>query len=97
MSIARSFIVACSLPLALVVAGALTADGASAQAGGESVQGMLAAQIRSQGFVCDKPLAASKDAKRSRPDHIVWVLKCSNATYRVGRAPDMAATVEPLR
>ena len=97
MSIARSFIVAFSLTLALVVAGALTADGASAQAAEESIQGMLAAQIRSQGFVCDKPLGATKDAKRSRPDHIVWVLKCSNASYRVGRAPDMAATVEPLR
>jgi hypothetical protein len=27
----------------------------------------------------------------------VWVLKCSNATYRVSRFPDMAAKVEPLR
>lgn len=57
----------------------------------------LAAQIRTQGFACDKPLSAVKDAKRSRPDHFVWVLKCSNATYRVSRFPDMAAKVEPLR
>ena len=32
----------------------------------------------------------------SRPDRDVWVLKCSNATYRVTRAPDMAAKVQPL-
>ncbi|SHG81323.1 hypothetical protein [Bradyrhizobium erythrophlei] len=62
----------------------------------ETLQSMLAAQIRMQGFTCDKPLGAVKDTKRSRPDHAVWVLKCSNATYRISRAPDMAAKVEPL-
>jgi hypothetical protein len=63
----------------------------------ESVQTMLAAQIRTQGFTCDKALGATRDAKRSKPDHEVWILKCSNTTYRVSRAPDMAARVEPLR
>jgi hypothetical protein len=62
----------------------------------ETPQSMLAAQIRLQGFTCDKPLGASRDAKRSRPDRAVWILKCSNATYRITRAPDMAAKVEPL-
>ena len=62
----------------------------------ETPQSMLAAQIRLQGFTCDKPLGASRDAKRSRPDRAVWILKCSNATYLVTRAPDMAAKVEPL-
>jgi len=63
----------------------------------ETPKGMLAAQIRLQGFACDKPLGAVRDKKRSRPDHDVWVLRCSNATYRISRAPDMAATVEPVR
>ncbi|HLG82125.1 MAG TPA: hypothetical protein VKY22_14000 [Bradyrhizobium sp.] len=58
---------------------------------------MLAAQIRLQGFVCDKAVGAHRDSKRSRPDRAVWVLTCSNASYRVSRAPDMAATVEPLQ
>ena len=62
----------------------------------ETPQTMLSAQIRTQGFSCDKALGATRDKKRSRPDHDVWVLKCSNATYRVSRAPDMAAKVEPL-
>ena len=39
---------------------------------------MLAAQIRLQSFVCDKAVGAHRDSKRSRPDHAVWVLKCSN-------------------
>jgi hypothetical protein len=67
-----------------------------AQTAQETPQTMLAAQIRLQGFACDKALSAIKDRQRSKPDHAVWVLKCSNATYRVSRAPDMAAKVEPL-
>jgi len=62
----------------------------------ETLQSMLAVQIRAQGFNCDKPLRAARDAKRSRPDRGVWVLKCSNAVYRVTRFPDMPAKIEPL-
>ncbi|WP_445221929.1 hypothetical protein ACKWRH_19615 [Bradyrhizobium sp. Pa8] len=68
----------------------------AAQAAEEMPKEMLAAQIRTQGFACDKALGATRDVKRSRPDHAVWVLKCSNANYRVSRAPDMAAKVQPL-
>jgi hypothetical protein len=50
-----------------------------------------------QGFACDKPLSAVKDTKRSKPDHGVWVLKCSGATYRISSIPDMAAKVERIR
>jgi hypothetical protein len=60
-------------------------------------QDELAAQVRIQGFACDKAIGATRDNKRSKPDYAVWVLKCSNATYRVSRAPDMAAKIEPLR
>jgi hypothetical protein len=63
----------------------------------ETVKGMLAAQIRTQGFACDKALKSTKDSKRSRPDLGVWTLRCSNATYRISRAPDMSARVEKLR
>ena len=74
----------------------LLLSGPPAHTAAEKPQDMLAAQIRSQGFACDKALGAKRDAKRSKPDHAVWVLKCSNGTYRVSRAPDMAAQVEPL-
>jgi hypothetical protein len=70
---------------------------AAAPVPAEKVQNMLAAQIRMQGFACDKSLGAVKNTKRSRPDHDVWVLRCSNASYRISRAPDMAARVEPVR
>jgi hypothetical protein len=63
----------------------------------EKPQDELAAQVRIQGFACDRAQGAIRDRKRSRPDYAVWVLKCSNATYRVSRAPDMLAKVEVLR
>jgi hypothetical protein len=72
----------------------LTGPAAQAQ---QTVQSVLAAQIRTQGFSCDKTLGAKKDTRRSKPDHEVWVLRCSNATYRVSRAPDMAAKVVVIR
>jgi hypothetical protein len=63
----------------------------------EVPQDELAAQVRIQGFACDKAQGATRDKKLSKPDHPVWVLKCSNASYRVSRVPDMAAKVEVLR
>ncbi|GIQ71646.1 hypothetical protein BraRD5C2_00820 [Bradyrhizobium sp. RD5-C2] len=68
-----------------------------ARADAETVKGMLAAQIRSQGIACDKPRHAVRDAKRSKPDHDVWILTCENSTYRVSRYPDLAAKIERVR
>ena len=63
----------------------------------QTVTSDLAAQIRSQGFACDEPQKATRDAKLSKPDYDVWVLTCKNATYRIGRYPDLAAKVEKLK
>lgn len=71
--------------------------GSVAYAAGQTPKDDIAAQIRTQGYVCDRPLRAVRDARRSRPDYQVWVLSCGNATYRVGRYPDLAAKVEVLR
>ncbi|WP_063791729.1 hypothetical protein [Bradyrhizobium valentinum] len=60
----------------------------------QTVMSVLAAQIRSQGFACDEPQKATRDAKLSKPDYDVWILTCKNATYRIGRYADMAAKVE---
>jgi hypothetical protein len=56
----------------------------------------IAAQIRAQGYRCDAPVSAERDAALSRPDEAVWILKCQNASYRVRLIPDLAARVEPL-
>ena len=86
-----------SLQIAPYPGGSLSSFVRSAQAAEEMPKDMLAAEIRFQGFACDKPLGATRDAKRSKPDHPVWILKCSNARYRVSRVPDMAAKVEALK
>jgi hypothetical protein len=72
-------------------------SGLIATAAAETTMDVLAAQIRTQGVACDNPRRATRDARRSKPDHEVWVLTCSNATYRVSRYPDMAAKVVRLR
>jgi hypothetical protein len=66
-------------------------------ANAQTATSVLAAQIRSQGYACDEPEKATRDAKLSKPDYDVWVLTCKNATYRIGRYPDMAAKVEKLK
>ena len=84
------------LKKALVLALVLSSGGALV-AKADAVKSKLAAQIRTQGFACDKPLEATRDAKLSKPNYAVWVLKCENATYRIGRYPNLAANVEKLR
>ncbi|MES5482563.1 hypothetical protein QMZ05_07370 [Bradyrhizobium sp. INPA03-11B] len=62
----------------------------------QSLQDLLAIQLRAQGYTCDKPLKAERDDKLSKPDNEAWTLTCSNATYRVTRVPDLAAKVEKV-
>jgi hypothetical protein len=83
------------LMIATVAAAALTpANGAFAQ---ETAKGLLAVQVRSQGQVCDNPISATRDKKRSAPDVSVWVLRCETNSYRVRLAPDMAARIQRLK
>jgi hypothetical protein len=67
-----------------------------AQAQTDSAASIIAAQIRKQGFTCEKPNGADRDAVTSRPDTPVWILECGNATYRVELVPKTAAKVEKL-
>jgi hypothetical protein len=82
----------------LILAG-IAVEGAFsfARPAGESPKNLLAVEIRSQGLACDDPRRAVRDAKQSKPDYDVWVLTCKNATYRVGRYPDLPAKIERLQ
>ena len=46
---------------------------------------IIAAQIRDQGYACDKAIRAKRDGERL--DDAVWILKCQNATHRVRPHP----------
>jgi hypothetical protein len=62
----------------------------------DAAAGIVAAQLRSQGYACQAPVAATRDWQASKPLSTVWVLRCRNASYRVRLVPDMAAQVTRL-
>ena len=69
---------------------------AKAQGSDEMPKEIVAAQIRAQGFGCDKPQSATRDETLSRPDEAVWILTCEKATYQVRLIPHKAARVQQL-
>jgi hypothetical protein len=61
----------------------------------ESPKDIIAAHLRIEGYQCDAPKSAQRDARASRPDEQVWLIVCENARYRVRLVPDMRDVVEP--
>ena len=55
---------------------------------------IVAAQIRKQGFSCDKPLSAEREPQRSATHANVWILRCENASYSVSLTTRLPARVE---
>jgi hypothetical protein len=62
----------------------------------ETPEDVIAAHVRLQGFKCDAPKSATRDARASRPEAQVWTIVCKNARYRVRLVPDMADIIEPF-
>lgn len=60
----------------------------------ETPANIIAAHVRQQGYPCEAPRQAERNAQASRPNEAVWTLVCENATYRVTLVPDMAARIE---
>jgi hypothetical protein len=81
--------------VSLLLAAVTAMAGASASAQ-EDPTNIVADQIRAQGYKCDSPQSAKRDAQASKPDEAVWTLQCESGSYRVRLIPDMAATVERL-
>jgi hypothetical protein len=51
--------------------------------------------VRTQGFRCDAALGAERVS--STANEAKWILRCTNATYRVRLTPNMGARVQPIR
>jgi hypothetical protein len=81
----------------VILPGAISIAGASGGSAQEATPDLLAAQIRTQGYHCVKPVGAQRDKARSRPDEAAWILRCENHTYRIRLIPDMAARVKRLK
>lgn len=69
--------------------------GGTAQAQ-EAAKDIIADHVRLQGYPCDAPKSARRDAAASRPDEAAWVLVCENARYRVRLVPHLSDIVEPF-
>ena len=70
--------------------------GISGPLGAQTPAEAVAAQVRTQGYQCDGPISATRDASLSKADMAVWNLKCKNGSYRVMLVPDMAARITKL-
>jgi hypothetical protein len=60
----------------------------------ETARDIIATQIRSQGYRCNHPETAARDADASKPDEFVWRLQCGQGSYLVRLIPHIAARVE---
>ena len=81
--------------LPLLVNGGLAADTLDPNAP-EQAKTIVADRIREQGYACDRAEEAHHDHASSKPDQPVWILRCSNAAYRVRLRGNSSATVEIL-
>ena len=62
----------------------------------DAARDIIATQIRSQGFRCNHPKTAARDADASKPDEFVWRLQCGQGSYLVTLIPHLAAKVERI-
>ncbi|HML31159.1 MAG TPA: hypothetical protein PKE16_20415 [Hyphomicrobium sp.] len=85
-----------SLFTASAVIAVLVSSGAGAQSGIEPPMELLAAQLRTQGYECDRPESAHPDPSASKPNERVWIVRCKGVDYRMTVVPDMAAKIEKI-
>ena len=45
----------------------------------EAPSGIVAAQVRKQGFTCENPVSAKRDSEPSKPHEAVWLLQCKKS------------------
>jgi hypothetical protein len=62
----------------------------------DQAKSILADHVREQGYACNRPQEAHHEQSLSKPDQPVWILRCSNAVYRVQLRGDISAKVEVI-
>jgi hypothetical protein len=87
-------VLACIVPLTATINP--SAAQTSSNEADDTATGIVAAQIRAEGYACDEPSNAKRDQEASEPDETAWILTCENATYRVKLVLAMAAQIEQL-
>lgn len=79
--------------IAILAAIPLVGSPAPAQ---EKTEDIIATQLRDQGYACENPRDAQRDATDSRPDEQAWTIQCDGQKYRIRFVPDMAAQIEKI-
>ena len=62
----------------------------------EAPSGIVAAQVRKQGFTCEIPASAKRNSKQSKPREAMWLSRCKKERFHVRLVPKIAAKVERL-
>jgi hypothetical protein len=78
-----------SLVVAILAAASSRADDEAARVAADAV--------REQGFPCQEPASAERDAEASKPDEAVWILQCKDGRYEVRFKGDTKAEIERLQ
>lgn len=84
----------CLVVIGLLVGSKALVMDAAAQ---DTPMGVLADQLRLQGYPCQKPESATRDSQQSKADEPVWIVRCDGVAYRVRLVPDQAAKVERIQ
>jgi hypothetical protein len=83
----------CHLRLAALGAALLCLAGPAVAQDQDAIPGIVADQVRSQGFACDNPVSAEKIEAESQPDLPVYILTCEGVRYHVQLIPDQGAKI----
>lgn len=62
----------------------------------DEAAGIVAAQLRRQGFACTAPRDAVLHPGSSLPNETVWTLRCNESAYSVRLLPHLGARVTPF-
>ena len=63
----------------------------------EDAKEIVAAAVRQNGHVCDRPQSAEPDTQDTSAGEKAWILRCENAAFRVKFKGTAGANVEPLK
>jgi hypothetical protein len=88
-------VMGCRARRVLVLLVLVTAARAGAAQDGSPAD-MVADAVRDRGHPCAQVVSAQRDAAASRPDEAVWILTCSDGSYRVRFKGDTGPQVERL-
>ena len=80
--------------MTMIVAPGIAAAQSDDESDSQEAAGIVATQVRDQGYACDDPVSAK--AEQGEDGDNVWRLDCQNASYRVRLVPDMAASIERI-